>query len=239
MPKTGYVHRCHQQHWAEDLNMFTRVTSNTRSVYMPPITLCQHTLVQYISLSSSKVMRTDMLFLFCVFFYQSSLSCDWTDQTSMFLHKDPACFAQKTTWPQQPVWLSSVRCGRKDPWSLTFPFLSECQADISVAPLLTKRCETLCVGDRPPLSAVWWGSMSKQLHNSLPSSCWSNVPNLHKKEDILGDNKYKIIMFYPHAHSLCNIFLCTCYYLSKADKWIYFLRINKVLLYCTTNFVLF
>ena len=111
----------------------------------------------------------------------------------------------------------------------TLTFLSECQADISVAPLLTKRCETLCVGDRPPLSAVWWGSMLKRLHNSLPSSCWSNVPNLHEKEDILGDNKYKIIMFYPHAHSLCNIFLCTCYYLSKADNWISFLRINKVL----------
>ena len=28
------------------------------------------------------------------------------------------------------------------------------------------------------------------------------------------------------------MFLCTCYYLSKADNWVSFLRINKVLLYC-------
>ena len=165
----------------------------------------------------------------------------WLDRSDMFLHKDLACFAQKTTWPQQPICLSSVKHGRTDPWSqfytLTFTFLSECQGDISVAPLLTKRCETLCVGERPPLSAVWWWSTSKQLHNSLPSSCWSNVPNLHEKEYILGDNKYKI-MFYPHADSLCNIFLCT-YYLSKVDNWISFLRFNKVLLYCTKDFVLF
>ena len=30
---------------------------------------------------------------------------------------------------------------------------------------------------------------------------------------------------------LLNFFLCTFYYLSKADKWISFLRINNVLLY--------
>ena len=28
------------------------------------------------------------------------------------------------------------------------------------------------------------------------------------------------------------MFLCTCYYLTKADNWTSFLRINKVLLYC-------